>query len=96
MNTTNKLVFSSIILASFLFLTLTSVAQVFADEELDNRVVILGIDIKSISSNQYHADQIDTVIGLMSTINKGDDFYFMPMDAPVSYTHLTLPTICSV
>ena len=85
MNTTNKLVFSSIILASFLFLTLTSVTQVFADEELDNRVVILGIDIKSISSNQYHADQIDTVIGLMSTINKGDDFYFMPMDAPNNY-----------
>ena len=85
MNTTTKLVFSSIILAAFLFLTLASVAQIFADEKLDNRVVILGIDTKSISSNQYHSDQIDTIIGLMSTINKGDDFYFMPMDAPSNY-----------
>ena len=85
MNTTTKLVFSSIILAAFLFLTLVSIAQVFADDELDNRVVILGIDTKSISSNQYNADQIDTIIGLMSTINQGDDFYFMPMDAPSNY-----------
>ena len=85
MNTTTKLVFSSIILAAFLFLTPVGIAQVFADDELDNRVVILGIDTKSISSNQYNADQIDTIIGLMSTINQGDDFYFMPMDAPSNY-----------
>ena len=85
MNTTTKLVFSSIMLAAFLFLTPTTVNQVFADEGLDNRIVIIGIDTKSISSKQHHIDQIDTIIGLMSTINKGDDFYFMPMDEPSNY-----------
>ena len=72
-------------LAAFLFLTPTTVNQVFADEGLDNRIVIIGIDTKSISSKQHNIDQIDTIIGLMSTINKSDDFYFMPMDEPSNY-----------
>ena len=85
MNTTTKLVFSSILLAAFIFLTLISVLQVFAEEEQNHRVVILGIDSNSIISNQYHLEQVDTIIAILSTIKQGDDFYFMPMDSPGNY-----------
>ena len=36
------------------------------------------------------------LFGVPLRLNAGVNFYFYTTDAPVSYTHLTLPTICSV
>lgn len=87
MNTTSKIVFSCIVLIAFVFASLNSVIQISADQnaQSDHRIVILGIDSNSVVSKESHMEMVDSIIGIMSTIKQGDDFYLMTMDSPANY-----------
>ena len=87
MNTTSKIALSCIVLLAFVFASFNSVIQIYADQNVksDHRVVILGIDSNSVVSKESHMEMVDSLIGIMSTINQGDDFYLMPMDSPANY-----------
>ena len=87
MNTTNKIVLSCIGLIIFVFASFHSVIQISADQngQSDHRIVILGIDSNSVVSKESHMEMVDSIIGIMSTIRQGDDFYLMTMDSPENY-----------
>ncbi|MQG67013.1 MAG: hypothetical protein FI704_08005 [SAR202 cluster bacterium] len=87
MNTTSKIVLSCIVLIVFVFASFNSVIQIYADQNVksDHRVVILGIDSNSVVSKESHMEMVDSLIGIMSTIKQGDDFYLMTMDSPGNY-----------
>lgn len=87
MNTKIKLVFNFFILAMFALILFFSVTQVFANSEgqSDHRIVILSIDTNSMVSQEEYLEKITSIVGIMSTINQGDDFYFMPMNSPGNY-----------
>ena len=87
MNTTSKIALSCIVLLAFVFASFNSVIQIYADQNVksDHRVVILGIDSNSVVSKESHMEMVDSLIGIMSTIKQGDDFYLMPMDSPANY-----------
>ena len=87
MNTTNKIVLSCIGLVIFVFASFHSVIQISADQngQSNHRIVILGIDSNSVVSKESHMEMVDSIIGIMSTIRQGDDFYLMTMDSPENY-----------
>ncbi|SVB01999.1 uncharacterized protein METZ01_LOCUS154853, partial [marine metagenome] len=87
MNTTSKIALSCIVLIAFVFASFNSVIQIYADQNVksDHRVVILGIDSNSVVSKESHMEMVDSLIGIMSTIKQGDDFYLMTMDSPANY-----------
>ena len=87
MSTTNKILLSCIGLIIFVFTSSHSLIQISADQngQSDHRIIILGIDSNSVVSNKTHMEMVDSIIGTMSTIRQGDDFYLMTMDSPDNY-----------
>ena len=87
MNTTSKIIFGCFIFIAFVFAWPSSVKQISADQnaQSDHRIVILGLDSNSVVSKESHMEMVDSIIGIMSTIKQGDDFYLMPMDSPGNY-----------
>ena len=87
MNTPSKIAFSCIVLIAFVFASFNSVIQISADQnaQSNHRIVILGIDSNSVVFKESHIEMVDSIIGIMSTIKQGDDFYLMPMDSPANY-----------
>ena len=87
MSTTNKTLLSCIGLIIFVFTSSHSLIQISADQngQSDHRIIILGIDSNSVVSKKTHMEMVDSIIGTMSTIRQGDDFYLMTMDSPDNY-----------
>ena len=55
--------------------------KIISDTALDNGVEVLGISLKSLHALELANPRLNEIV---------------VTDTPVSYTHLTLPTICSV